>query len=155
MERNHFLFVIIIGLLLTSCSPVRNLYWEDGPEYFNNSLNSWGEGLQKTFDDDDNLIEEFTIDGKLIIRIYYYKNEIISIEGHLPIYEKDMGLISFRNYYKRGKLVQSCQINLDSVNRHFDLETMNNGTLKIDSLIKVGIEKERQEEEKRLEEEMN
>ncbi len=137
MKKKHFLFVIIIGLLLTSCYPVRNLYCEDCPEYFNNSINSWGEGLTKHYDEDGNLVETFKMDGHTIFIIKYYRNEIILIEGKLPIYEENSIYTSFRNYYKRGKLVQSCQINLDSVNRHFDLETMNNGTLRIDSLFRV------------------
>jgi hypothetical protein len=82
--------------------------------------------------------QTYYIDGQSIFRIYYDKHgQIKTLLTFVDYPERNYGIYIFGNNYKRGKLTWSKQLDLDSLNRFYDIKTINNGKISIDSLNQI------------------
>lgn len=124
---------ILFFFLFQSCTSQRAKY---NNKSFNFQKNGKNIGAFNYFYENGNIaLQEYYIDGVLIYRIQYDKHgKIKYIHTNLYYPEKSYYIGVFGNKYKNGKLIEFGQMDLDSLNRFYDLKTFNNGKLKIDSL---------------------
>lgn len=134
MKRNYICFAtIILTSLLVSC--------------FHNSLitdikyphTRKSNGIVNDFYDNGRLAtQRYYIDGQSIFIINYNKHGKIKAIRTTIYYPKSNNVTYvFGNIYKRGKLTSCWQLDMDSINRYFDIKTLNNGKIRIDSLNRI------------------
>jgi hypothetical protein len=134
MIRHFILFgLLIISALLECCTHKALLINVSEPHSKN--LN----GFLNTFDENGRISNQsYYIDGQCIFSIYYGKHgRISSLCTHVSYPEYNNILNVACNQYYHGKLISCQQMNLDSLNRFYDLETINNGQITFDSLSKI------------------